>query len=97
MDGVKEIMRAGPWNTEKRIPWPEIRATWEKSWDLTKPILVEKSPPNIARAFEIEAVFKPAYFVAMIRDPYALCESINRRLGHDVEAAARKWVMHAEY
>lgn len=97
LDGVREFMRAEPWNPEKRMPWFEIKAIWEKHWDLRKPILLEKSPPNIARAFEIEKVFQPAAFVAMIRNPYAFCESHRRRLGHDVQIAAGKWITHAAY
>ncbi|MCG3119063.1 MAG: hypothetical protein ALAOOOJD_01391 [bacterium] len=97
LEGVREFMRTEPWNPGKRLPWLQIKATWEKHWDLHKPILLEKSPPNIARAFEIEKVFQPAAFVAMIRNPYAFCESHRRRLDHDVQISAGKWIAHAAY
>jgi hypothetical protein len=97
LEGAREFMRHEPWNPEKRMPWLKIKAAWEKQWDLRQPILLEKSPPNIVRAFEIEKVFHPATFVAMSRNPYAFCESHRRRLGHDVEISANKWLMHAEF
>jgi len=85
------------WNPNKPMPWREIKAHWEAAWDLNKAILLEKSPPNIARAFAIEENFSPVYFIAMIRNPYALCEGFRRRRGHGVEAAAQKWIAFAEY
>jgi hypothetical protein len=56
-----------------------IKAEWSKIWDMSKPILLEKSPPNMMRAKEIERVFTPSSFIALMRDPYALCEGMARR------------------
>jgi hypothetical protein len=52
---------------------------WMKYWDVTRPLLLEKSPPNLIRAADIERHFQPAYFVCMVRNPYAQCESLLRR------------------
>ena len=54
LDGVKHIMRDGAWDPEKKFPWAQIKARWEAVWDTNKAVLIEKSPPNIVRAFEIE-------------------------------------------
>jgi len=97
VDGVKEIMRDDPWNPDKLMPWAEIKAKWERAWDMSKPILLEKSPPNIVRAFEIEKHFAPAHFIAMVRNPYALCEGLQRRREMEAETAARRWVFHATH
>ncbi len=80
LDGVVEIMRKGAWNPEQKFPWNKIKHNWEEIWDMNKPVALEKSPPNILRAFEIEKVFCPASFIAMIRNPYAVCEGLRRNI-----------------
>jgi hypothetical protein len=42
---------------------------WEPYWDLTKPVLVEKSPPNLVRFRFLHALFPDARFVAVVRHP----------------------------
>jgi len=79
LDGV-EIMRKGVWNPQQQFPWSTIKKKWENVWDMNKPVCLEKSPPNLIRAFEIEKIFSPASFIAMIRNPYAFCEGIRRQI-----------------
>jgi hypothetical protein len=76
---VKDVMSVGKWNPEHALPWPMIKAEWSKIWDMSKPILLEKSPPNMIRAKEIERTFVPSSFIVLMRDPYALCEGMARR------------------
>jgi hypothetical protein len=54
-------------------------------------VLLEKSPPNTIRARWLQANFKPARFVAMVRSPYAVAEGVKRRTGASLEDAARHW------
>ncbi len=76
---VTETMRAAPWDKGQPLPWADIRAAWETYWDKTKPLLLEKSPPNMIRARDIEAAFDPAFFVVLVRSPYAHIEGLARR------------------
>lgn len=69
------------WDEKKKYPWDMIKKEWLRYWDVTKPVLIEKSPPNIIRAMDIEGVFKPAYFICIVRDPYAHSEGLIRRSG----------------
>lgn len=86
---VKDCMRQDPWHPEKVMPWQEIKAVWHRYWDKDKRYLLEKSPPNIIRAKEIQAHFQPAYFIINVRDPYAYCEGLmRRRTGWDEKRAA---------
>ncbi len=78
LEEVKGLMRKGVWNPQQEFPWTRIKECWEHFWDINKPVFLEKSPPNLLRAFEIEKVFSPASFLVMIRNPYALCEGIRR-------------------
>ena len=76
------------WNIDRKYDWIFIKKEWLKYWDIRRPILLEKSPPNIIRALEIQAHFKPAYFICMVRNPYAHCEGIIRRNNNQPKNAA---------
>ena len=45
---------------------------WCKHWDLSKSILVEKSPPNIIRTRFLQAMFPNAKFITIFRHPIAV-------------------------
>lgn len=54
----------------------ENRATlfreWGQYWDLDKPYLLEKSPPNIIRMRFLQALFPNSYFIVLMRHPIAV-------------------------
>ena len=77
------------WKKEKNIPWNKIKTIWHKYWDLSKPILMDKSTPNIIRVADLKDTFKPASFIALVRNPYAQCEGIMRRNNQSAEFAAK--------
>ena len=69
------------------IKWAGVKKVWDKHWDLSKPILCEKSPSNICRSKEIEKFFgqfAPVYFICMVRSPYA-------------QANPGRWIQGARY
>jgi hypothetical protein len=76
------------WNIDMKYDWPIIKKEWQKYWNVRRPILLEKSPPNLIRAKEIQDHFKPAYFICMVRNPYANCEGIIRRHNYQPKDAA---------
>lgn len=76
---VEPIMRERPWDRDLQLPWGDIKAAWERYWDASKPVLLEKSPPNIVRATTIAEHFVPAQFIIMVRNPYAHAEGLIRR------------------
>ena len=47
---------------------------WELSryWDLTRPLLLEKSPPNMLKMRFLQALFPSAYFIVVVRHPVAV-------------------------
>tara|TARA_B100001758_G_C18373778_1_gene593023 strand:+ start:13 stop:819 length:807 start_codon:yes stop_codon:yes gene_type:complete len=77
------------WCKEKYIPWYKVKDIWSKYWDLSKPILMDKSTTNIIRVNDIKKVFKPISFIAIVRNPYAQCEGIIRRNNQSAEYAAK--------
>lgn len=56
-----------------------LREDWAPFWDLERPFLLEKSPPNIVRTRFLQAAFPGAAFVLVLRHPLV------------VAAATRKW------
>jgi hypothetical protein len=42
---------------------------WSRYWDLSKPYLLEKSPPNLIRMRFLQALFPESWFVVLIRHP----------------------------
>ncbi len=99
LEGVRDIMNNDPWSSTTKFPWELIKTEWEKEWNLNKPILLEKSPPNLMRAFEIEKVFPNSYFVIMMRNPYAYCEGSKRKYlkGWSYSDLAKRWIDHAQH
>jgi hypothetical protein len=77
LPGVMEVMYEN-WDENAELDWAYIKRKWRLHWDVTKPVLLEKSPPNIIRAKIFERHFAPAYFIVSNRDPYAFCESLMR-------------------
>ncbi|MBA3015906.1 MAG: sulfotransferase [Desulfobulbaceae bacterium] len=75
-----------------------IKKEWGMRLDLTRPVLLEKSPPNSVRTRWLNQHFIPAYFVAIVRNGYAVAEGISRkgdpkhlRDGWPVEQSAWQW------
>lgn len=83
-------------NTELKFDWQFIKREWLKYWDLSYPILLEKSPSNIARAIEIQNTFEPSYFVCMVRTPYAKLETA-KRTGSSLKGFAEIIVQELEF
>lgn len=90
LPGVKKIMwdPKDRWFEETKFDWKFIKKEWRKYWDVTKPLLLEKSPANIVRAKEIELEFTPSKFIVMVRNPYAHVEGIMRRNNSKAKGAA---------
>jgi hypothetical protein len=42
---------------------------WSRFWDVSKPYLLEKSPPNLIRTRFLQALFPESYFVVLLRHP----------------------------
>lgn len=46
-------------------------ADWARYWDLSKSVLIEKSPPNILRMRYLQACFPDSHFILIARHPIA--------------------------
>jgi hypothetical protein len=71
---------------------PRVRYDWANRFPGKPPgVLLEKSPPNSVRSRWLQRNFSPARFITLVRNPYAVCEGINRRDMHSIEEAAVHW------
>jgi len=85
------------WNPEKEIDWNKIKKIWNKYWDRSKSILLEKSPPNICRANNIDNIFSNSKYICLIRNPYAQIQSNIRRYNTDPKTATEKYISYLKF
>jgi len=95
---VKDILfTKDRWDPSKEIDWKKIHSIWSKYWNKSKPIFLEKSPPNICRAEKIEQEFKNGKFICLVRNPYAQIEGEIRRNGTKAKQAAELNIQYLKY
>ncbi len=49
-----------------------LDAEWSAHWDMSKPVLVEKSPPNLIRTRFLQALYPEARQIVVMRHPIAV-------------------------
>ena len=54
-------------------------AQWSRHWDLERPVLIEKSPPNLIRMRYLQGLFPDARFVVVIRHPLEVALAQRKR------------------
>jgi hypothetical protein len=75
----------------------ELLADWSRSWDLERPVLVEKSPPNLIHLRFLQALFPEAWFVVITRHPIPVAYATKRwRWKHSLRTMIRHWVVAHE-
>lgn len=66
---------------------------WAPHWDLSSPILVEKSPPNLIRARFLQAVFPKAKFIFVIRHPLVVAAATQKWTKQPFDELVQHWVV----
>jgi hypothetical protein len=56
----------------------KLYSEWSPYWDLAKPYLLEKSPPNLIRTRFLQAMFPNSYFLVILRHPVAVSLATRR-------------------
>jgi len=57
-----------------------LLAVWRPYWDLSRPLLVEKSPPNLLMTRFLQALFPEAAFLVIVRHPVVVALSTEKWL-----------------
>lgn len=80
-----------------------LKKEWISRLDRSRPVFLEKSPPNAARTRWLQRHFTNARFIAIVRNGYAVAEGIRRKArlthcpeGWPLELCARQWARHHE-
>lgn len=75
-----------------------LKQEWAMRLDRSRPVFLEKSPPNAARTRWLQANFEHAHFVAIVRNGFAVAEGIRRKAepthrprGWPIALCARQW------
>jgi hypothetical protein len=63
---------------------------WSPRWDLSRPILIEQSPPNLIRTRFLQALFPASRFVMVMRHPVVSALASSQPLD-DLEEAVENW------
>ena len=73
-------------------------AEWGVHWNLTCPVLLEKSPPNLIRTRFLQAMFPESWFVIMTRHPAAVLLATQPWMRIDDATLIRHWLRcHEQY
>lgn len=55
-----------------------LRRQWERYWDLSRPVLMDKSPPNLLRFRLLQQLFPDAKFILVLRHPVPVSLSTQK-------------------
>jgi len=67
---------------------------WSRYWDLSKPVLLEKSPPNLIRSRFLTSLFPQSLFVMILRHPMAVTYATRKWTRASISSLLRHW-LHA--
>lgn len=70
---------------------------WAPYWDTSKPILLEKSPPNLIRMRFLRALFPSARFIVVMRHPIAVSFATRKWSRTSIESLLRHWISAHEH
>ncbi|MGA9542559.1 MAG: sulfotransferase [Candidatus Sulfotelmatobacter sp.] len=70
----------------------KLFAEWSKFWDLSKPFLLEKSPPNLIRTRFLQAVFPESHFIVISRHPIAVSLATWKWSRSSLESLIEHWL-----
>lgn len=65
---------------------------WREHWDLGKPVLLEKSPPNLIRGRFLQACFPRSTMIVLVRHPVAVSLATRKWSSASLWSLLRHWV-----
>jgi hypothetical protein len=69
-----------------------VFAEWAPYWDLERPVLLEKSPPNLLRTRLLQSWFPKSTFVVILRHPVAVSYATQRRSRTLIPSLLEHWL-----
>jgi Sulfotransferase family len=68
-----------------------LLAEWGRYWNLERPVLVEKSPPNLLKLRFLQALFPEASFVVIMRHPIVVSYATQKWSETSLESLLEHW------
>lgn len=65
---------------------------WSAYWDLSRPVLVEKSPPSLVRARFFQTLFPNSWFIVVRRHPLAVAFATQKWSRTSIPQLVRHWL-----
>lgn len=66
---------------------------WGAHWNLEKPVLLEKSPPNLIRTRFLQALFPNAYFIVLMRHPAVVSIATQKWSQTSIASLLEHWLI----
>ena len=73
-----------------------LMADWAPHWDLSRRVLIEKSPPNLLRFRFLQAAFPGAHLVAVLRHPLAVAYATQKWSKTSIPSLLEHWLVAYE-
>src|SRR5690606_35502836 len=70
----------------------QLYEEWGRYWDKSKPVLIEKSPPNLIRTRFLQELFPKAYFITIIRHPIAVSYATKKWSKTSMDRLIKHWI-----
>lgn len=68
-----------------------ILECWGRHWDVSRPILIEKSPPNLLMTRFLRRLFPGSRFLIVIRNPIAVSLATEKWSGTSITSLIEHW------
>lgn len=66
---------------------------WSKHWDMSRPLLLEKSPPNLLMTRFLRRLFPDCRFIIVVRHPVAVALATQKWSGTTLESLIEHWIV----
>lgn len=70
----------------------ELIGAWAPYWDVSKRVLLEKSPPNLVRMRFLRALFPRSRFIVVVRHPAAVAMATSKWTRASPDVLMRNWI-----
>jgi hypothetical protein len=71
----------------------KLHDEWARYWDLERPVLLEKSPPNLVHTRFLQRMFPNSCFVVLLRHPVSVTLATKKRGGIPLYCLFEHWVV----
>ena len=90
-DPAAHLVETSPLATRENAD--AVLSCWHRHWDRSRPILLEKSPPNLIRARFLQALFPQSSFVFIVRHPIAVSLATHKWSGTGIHSLVHHWLV----